>query len=248
MERKVALVTGAGRGIGRAIARELALEGYNVVINYNTSEKLAKQLFEDLKVLNIDPMCVKCDVSNEDEVKAMVDAVYKKYGHIDVLVNNAGIAIDALFFDKKVEDFRKTFDVNVIGTFLVSKYVGEKMYENKYGKILNISSTNGINTSFPMCADYDASKAAIISLTHNLAVQFAPYVNVNAIAPGFIATESEVGGMDDEFIKLEEEKILLKRAGTEQDVANLVKFLVSDQAGFINNEVVKIDGGIYGDC
>ena len=248
MERKVALVTGAGRGIGKAIAKELALEGYNVVINYNSSEKSAKELFEDLKVLNIDPMLVKCDVSNEEEVKAMVDAVFKKYKHIDVLINNAGIAIDALFFDKKVEDFRKTFDVNVIGTFLVSKYVGEKMYENKYGKILNISSTNGINTYFPMCADYDASKAAIISLTHNLAVQFAPYVNVNAIATVFIATESEIGGMDEDFIKLEEEKILLKRAGTEQDVANLVKFLVSDQASFINNEVVKIDGGIYGDC
>ncbi|MBQ2864700.1 MAG: SDR family oxidoreductase [Clostridia bacterium] len=248
MDRKVALITGAGRGIGKAIAKELALKGYNIIINYNTSEKGAKDLYEDLKVLRLDPMIVKCDISNEAEVKAMVDKAMDKYGHIDVLVNNAGIAIDALFFDKKVEDFRKTFDINVIGTFLVSKYVGDKMYQNKYGKIINISSTNGINTYFPMCADYDASKAAIISLTHNLAVQFAPYVNVNAIAPGFIATESEIGGMDEEFIKLEEEKILLKRAGTEQDVANLVNFLVSDQASFINNEVIKIDGGIYGDC
>lgn len=248
MDRKVALITGAGRGIGKAIAKELALKGYNIIINYNTSEKGAKNLYEDLKVLRLDPMIVKCDISNEAEVKAMVDKAMDKYGHIDVLVNNAGIAIDALFFDKKVEDFRKTFDINVIGTFLVSKYVGDKMYQNKYGKIINISSTNGINTYFPMCADYDASKAAIISLTHNLAVQFAPYVNVNAIAPGFIATESEIGGMDEEFIQLEEEKILLKRAGTEQDVANLVNFLVSDQASFINNEVIKIDGGIYGDC
>ncbi len=248
MDRKVALITGAGRGIGKAIAKELALKGYNIIINYNTSEKGAKDLYEDLKVLRLDPMIVKCDISNEAEVKAMVDKAMAKYGHIDVLINNAGIAIDALFFDKKVEDFRKTFDINVIGTFLVSKYVGDKMYQNRYGKIINISSTNGINTYFPMCADYDASKAAIISLTHNLAVQFAPYVNVNAIAPGFIATESEVGGMDEEFIKLEEEKILLKRAGTEQDVANLVNFLVSDQASFINNEVIKIDGGIYGDC
>ena len=248
MERKVALVTGAGRGIGKAIAKELALKGYNIIINYNTSDKGARELYEGLKVLRLDPMIVKCDISKEDEVKAMVDKAVEKYGHIDVLVNNAGIAIDALFFDKKVEDFRKTFDINVIGTFLVSKYVGDVMYQNRYGKIINISSTNGINTYFPMCADYDASKAAIISLTHNLAVQFAPYVNVNAIAPGFIATESEVGGMDAEFIKLEEEKILLKRAGTEQDVANLVNFLVSDQASFINNEVIKIDGGIYGDC
>ena len=147
-----------------------------------------------------------------------------------------------------MEDFRKTLDINVIGTFLVSKYVGEMMYQNKYGRIINLSSTNGINTYFPMCIDYDASKSAINSLTHNLAVQFAPYVNVNAIAPGFIATESEIDGMDEEFIKLEEEKILVKRAGKPEDVANLVTFLISDDADFINNQVIKINGGMYGDC
>ena len=133
-----------------------------------------------------------------------------------------------------------------MGTFLVSKYVGDIMYENKYGKIVNVTSTNGINTYFPMCLDYDASKAGIISLTHNLAMQYAPYVNVNAIAPGFIATESEIDGVDEEFIKMEEEKILLRRAGTEDDVANLVKFLISDDASFINNSVIRIDGGTYG--
>ena len=248
MDRKVALVTGAGRGIGKAIAKELALKGYNIIINYNTSDKGARELYEDLKVLRLDPMIVKCDISKEDEVKAMVDKAVEKYGHIDVLVNNAGIAIDALFFDKKVEDFRKTFDVNVIGTFLVSKYVGDVMYQNRYGKIINISSTNGINTYFPMCADYDASKAAIISLTHNLAVQFAPYVNVNAIAPGFIGTESELSAMDAEFIDYEKEKIMVRRIGTEEDVANLALFLASDGASFINNEVIRIDGGTYGAC
>lgn len=246
MDRKVALVTGAGRGIGKAIARELALDGYNIVINYNTSEDGAKELYNSFKELNITAMLVKCDITNEQEVKNMVDNVIKKFGHIDVLVNNAGIAIDALFNDKTVEEFKKTLNVNVIGTFLVSKYVGEAMIANKYGKIVNISSTNGINTYYPMCIDYDASKAAIISLTHNLAVQFAPYVNVNAIAPGFIATERELEGMDEEFVKQEVEKVLVKRAGTAQDVANLVKFLVSDKAGFINNEVIRIDGGMYG--
>ena len=120
------------------------------------------------------------------------------------------------------------------------------MVKNKGGKIINIASTNGINTYYPMCFDYDASKAGIISLTHNLAMQFAPFVNVNAIAPGFIATESETKDMDEEFIKLEEEKIFLKRAGTELDVANLILFLASDKASFINNEIIRIDGGMYG--
>jgi len=120
------------------------------------------------------------------------------------------------------------------------------MQEQKSGKIINISSTNGINTYFPMCLDYDASKAGIISLTHNLAMQFAPYVTVNAIAPGFIATESEIKDMDEEFIAMESEKIFVKHPGSEQDVSNLVLFLASEKADFINNEVIRIDGGVWG--
>ena len=112
-----------------------------------------------------------------------------------------------------------------------------------YGKIINISSTNGINTYYPMCFDYDASKAALISLTHNLAIQCSPYVNVNAIAPGFIGTESELDGYDQQFLQQETEKILLKRYGKPQEVAYLVKFLISDQAQYINNSVIRIDGG-----
>lgn len=248
MDRKVVLVTGAGRGIGSVIALEMAKEGYNVVLNYCHSEDGANQLCKQLTALGTQPMTYQCDISNENDVKNMVDAVVKKYGHIDVLVNNAAVSIDSLFRDKTVDDFKKTLDVNVVGTFLVSKYVGEIMYDNHYGKIINLSSTNGINTYYPMCIDYDVSKAGIISLTHNLAVQFAPYVNVNAVAPGFIATESEVKDMDEEFIRQEEEKIMVGRAGTELDVAHLVKFLASDNARFINNQVIKIDGGIYGDC
>lgn len=247
-ENKVVIVTGAGRGIGATIAKELAKENYNVVVCYNQSSEKAKAIYNQLVRCNTKPMMVKCDISNEQEVKQMVDSVFVKYGRIDALVNNAATCIDDLFQNKTVDNFKETLNVNVVGTFLVSKYVGEVMYNQKSGKIVNLSSTNGINTYFPMCIDYDASKAAINSLTHNLALQFAPYVNVNAVAPGFIATESEISGMDDEFIKLEEEKILLKRAGTELDVANLVKFLISDQASFINNQVIKINGGFYGDC
>lgn len=239
----VALVTGGARGIGRTIAKTLHKAGYTVVVNYNKSEALAKELEKELKDRIF---IVQADISKESEVVAMVDTIIDRYGRIDVLVNNAALCIDALFQDKTIANFKKTLDTNVVGTFIVSRIVGDIMYNNKYGKIINLSSTNGINTYFPMCVDYDASKAAIISLTHNLAIQYAPHVNVNAIAPGFIATESEIDGVDEEFIRMEEEKILLRRAGTEEDVANLVKFLASDEASFINNTVIRIDGGTYG--
>ena len=246
MSNKVALVTGSSRGLGRAIVLELAKCGYNVVINYNSSELKAKEVNEEVKKYGVKSLVVKCDISNEEEVKSMVKKIVDEFGKIDVLVNNAAVCIDSLYDDKSVINFRKTLDTNLIGTFLVSKYVGNIMYENKYGKIVNISSTNGINTYFPMCLDYDASKAGIISLTHNLAMQYAPYVNVNAVAPGFISTESEVNNMDEDFIKSEEEKIFLRRMGNEEEVAKVIRFLVSDDASYINSEVIRVDGGMYG--
>lgn len=246
--RKTALVTGGARGIGLAIVMKLADQGYNIAINYNSSKDQAIELEKILKNKGVDCIIVNADISIESEVSSMIAKIVEKFGKIDILINNSAISIDSLFSEKTVDAFRKTLDVNVIGTFLVSKYVGEIMYQNKFGRIINLSSTNGINTYFPMCIDYDASKSAIISLTHNLAVQFAPFVNVNAIAPGFIATESEIDGMDEEFIRLEEEKILVKRAGKPEDVANLVSFLISEDADFINNQVIKINGGMYGDC
>ena len=120
------------------------------------------------------------------------------------------------------------------------------MLEKEYGRIINISSTNGINTYYPMCIDYDASKAALISLTHNLAFEFAPYIHVNCIAPGFIGTENELAGYDEEFLKEEQEKIMVERYGKPEEVAYLVKFLISDEANYINNTVIRIDGGQKG--
>lgn len=248
VHNKTVLITGGARGIGRAIVEKFANGEYNLAINYNSSEDRAKKLLDELLNKNIPAMIIKADISNEEEVKAMVSAVVEKFGKIDILINNSAVCYDSLFQDKTKDKFMRTLEVNVVGTFLVSKYVGEIMHNNKYGKIINLSSTNGINTYFPMCIDYDASKSAINSLTHNLATQFAPYVNVNAIAPGFIATESEIEGMDEEFISLETDKVMVKRAGLPEDVANLVYFLASDNASFINNQVIKIDGGIYGDC
>jgi len=244
---RVILVTGAARGIGKQIILNFANLGDKVVVNYNLSVKLANELEKELKSKGIDCLFVKADISKEEEVHRMVDLVMKTYGRIDVLVNNSAVTSDSLFHDKDANSFRRVLDVNLVGTFIVSKIVGNIMYQQKSGKIINLSSTNGINTYYPMCLEYDASKAGLNSLTHNLAIQFAPYITVNAIAPGFIATESEIEGMDEDFIKEEESKILLRRAGTEEDVANLVEFLASDKASFINNQIIKINGGMYGD-
>ena len=246
MEKKVVLVTGSAKGIGKKLIQDFAKENYSVVINYNTSKTQALELEKEIKNMGADCLTIKADISNKSQVDNMVNQIIEHFGKIDVLVNNAAITSDSLFNDKTSESFLSVYNTNVVGAFLLSQVVGNIMYKNKSGKIINISSTNGINTYFPMCAEYDASKSALISLTHNLAIQFAPYVSVNAIAPGFIATESEIKDMDEEYIKSEEEKILLGRAGTEQDISNLVLFLASDKSQYINNTVIRIDGGQYG--
>ena len=164
--------------------------------------------------------------------------------NIDILINNAALDKPNIFDDKTKEEFSEVLDVNLIAPFLLAKKLGNEMVKNKYGKIINIASTNGIDTYYPMCLDYDASKAGLISLTHNLALQFKPYVNVNAIAPGWIKTD-EVKDLDKEYIKLEEEKIFKNRFGEVDEIAYLVEFLVSEKAEYINNQVIRIDGGMY---
>ena len=245
--RKVALVTGGAKGIGAAIIRELAANNYDVVINYLTSEKEAEILASSLtSKYGINALVYQCDVADETEVELMISFIEKHLGGVDILVNNAAIDLSNMWHEKNPEDFRRTLDVNVVGAYNVARRVANHMMDNKWGRIINISSTNGINTYYPMCVEYDASKAALISLTHNLAVEFAPYVTVNAIAPGFIGTEAELKGYDEEFLKSEEEKILVGRYGKPEEVAKLVGFLVSEDAGYINNSVIRIDGGQYG--
>ena len=245
--RKVALVTGGAKGIGAAICEELASQGFNIVINYLTSKNEALALMNKLSVkYTVKVMMHKCDVSKEKEVDEMVSYIEKEVGGVDVLVNNAAIDLSNMWHEKKADDFRKTLDVNVVGAYNVARRVYKHMLDKKWGRIVNISSTNGMNTYYPMCLEYDASKAALISLTHNLSIEFAPYVTVNAIAPGFIGTQSELEGYDDEFLKSEQEKILVGRYGKPEEVAKLVAFLVSDDAGYINNSVIRIDGGQYG--
>lgn len=246
---KVVLVTGGAQGIGKAIVLELAKNHYDVVINYLTSSKPAALLEEEIKKnYDVRVMTVQADVSKEEEVDAMISLVEKEWGGIDILINNAAVDLSNLFHLKTADEFRKTLDVNVVGAFNCSKRVYRHMLDQEYGRIINISSTNGINTYYPMCIDYDASKAALISLTHNLAFEYGPYINVNAIAPGFIGTYNELDGYDEEFLKEEQEKIMVNRYGKPEEVAYLVKFLISDEANFINNTIIRIDGGQKGSC
>ena len=245
--RKVVLITGAAKGIGKAIALELAKNNYDIVINYFSSEKEAESLKQEIiDTYKVNCLAIQADVSKEDEVAKMILEVEEKLGSVDVLINNAAIDLSNMFNLKTADEFRKVLDVNVVGAYNCSKAVANKMIDKKYGRIINISSTNGINTYYPMCFDYDASKAALNSLTHNLAIQYDPYINVNAIAPGFIGTESELEGYDQEFLKTEEEKILKKRYGKPEEVAHLVKYLISDEADYINNTIIRIDGGQVG--
>lgn len=246
---KVVLVTGGAQGIGKAIILELAKNHYDVVINYLTSNKAVALLEEEIKKnYDVRVMTVQADVSKEEEVDAMISLIEKKWGGVDILINNAAVDLSNLFHLKTADEFRKTLDVNVVGAFNCSKRVYRHMLDQEYGRIINISSTNGINTYYPMCIDYDASKAALISLTHNLAFEYGPYINVNAIAPGFIGTDNELDGYDEEFLKEEQEKIMVNRYGKPEEVAYLVKFLISDEANFINNTIIRIDGGQKGSC
>ncbi|WP_432268718.1 SDR family NAD(P)-dependent oxidoreductase [Catenibacterium mitsuokai] len=246
---KVVLVTGGAQGIGKAIVLELAKNHYDVVINYLTSNKAAALLEVEIKKnYDVRVMTIQADVSKEEEVDAMISLIEKKWGGVDILINNAAVDLSNLFHLKTADEFRKTLDVNVVGAFNCSKRVYRHMLDQEYGRIINISSTNGINTYYPMCIDYDASKAALISLTHNLAFEYGPYINVNAIAPGFIGTDNELDGYDEEFLKEEQEKIMVNRYGKPEEVAYLVKFLISDEANFINNTIIRIDGGQKGSC
>ena len=242
-DRKTVLITGGSRGLGRACALKFAKLNYNIIINYNNSYEealnLKKYILENYSVY---VLLVKADISNEQEVINMIDVIKNNYEKVDCLINNAGIAIDTLFEDKTVQNFRKIIDVNLIGTFLVSKYIGSLMLKEKGGTIINVSSTNAIDTYYPYSLDYDASKAGVISLTHNLARQFAPYIRVNCVAPGWINTEMNKE-LDREFIEEENKKILLERFSEPSEIANVIAFLASDEASYINGSVIRVDGG-----
>ena len=238
------LVTGSSRGLGKAIVIEYAKHGYDVIINYNNSKDKALELKDYIESnYKVKSLVIGCDISKEEEIDNMIDEIYKEFGHLDILVNNASIALDQDFELKTKEDFMKTLETNLVGTYLLSKKIGLKMKETKKGNIINISSTNGLETTYPESIDYDASKAGIISLNHNLANYFAPYIRVNTICPGWINTDMNKD-LDEEFIKDETNKILLGRFAEPEEIAYLAYFLGTDKSSYINDSIIRIDGGV----
>lgn len=242
---KSVLVTGGTRGIGEAITREFAQKGYDIIINFVKSSEKAENLKLELEEkYNIKVLPIQADLSDENSIKNMVDTAIKEFGKIDVLVNNAGIVIDKEFEDRTIDDWKQTLDINLIAPFVLTKLIGKEMVKQKSGAIINISSTNGLNTYYPTSVDYDASKSGLISLTYDSAVQFAPYIRVNCIAPGWVNTEMNKE-LPDDFVKDETERILVKRFAEPEEIAKVATFLASDDASFINSTVIKVDGGWY---
>ncbi len=240
---RIVLITGASRGIGAATAHSFAKNQDTVIINYHTSEKEALELQKKIEEMGVFAMTIKADISKENEVDAMVERIISTYGRIDILVNNAGVDIPDEFFNHTVENFRKVLDTNLVGMFYVSKCVSRYMLDNKSGVIINVSSNNGIDCNSPLSLDYDASKAGVISLTHNLARVLMPTIRVNAVAPGWTNTDS-VKEMMPEYKEEEMKKIMLKRFAEPEEIANVIVFLASKEASYINNSIIRVDGGI----
>ena len=242
---KVVLVTGSNRGIGRSTIIEFAKAGLDVVINYCHHKEEAYELKEYVENnYNVRCLVVKCDVSKEDEVIEMINEIVDYFGSLDILVNNASVCKDSLLMDKDVESFRRILDVNLIGTYLCSKYAGKVMLDNGSGSIINVSSTNAIDTYYPESCDYDASKAGVISLTHNLAREFSPYIRVNCVCPGWVNTDMNKE-LSLEQVHEEEKNILLKRFAEPDEIAKVIVFLASNKSSYVNDSIIREDGGKF---
>ena len=238
---KTVIVTGASKGIGRAVAKEFAKNGYNVVICYNHSVSAAQDLLAEVSGITR-AIAVRVDVSKEDEVQNMIDITKKTFGTIDVLVNCAGVSDTRLLIDSTKEDYDFVFDTNMRGTYNTCKLVGREMLSNQSGKIINISSIWGVLGG--SCESvYSASKGAIIAFTKALAKEFGPNgINVNAVAPGFIQTDM-TKNVTEEIKQEIMDNSALGRLGTPEDVASVVLFLASEKSEFITGQVIGVDGG-----
>ena len=240
---KCALITGATRGIGKQIAITLAKQGYNIALNYRKENEELENTKKEIEKLGGQVLAVKGDVANFEDCEKFVKQTIERFEQIDVLVNNAGITKDMLLMRMKKEDFEQVIDTNLVGTFNVTKNVVPYMMKARFGRIINISSVVGISGNAGQ-TNYSASKAGIIGFTKSLAKEIASRnILVNAVAPGFIETNMTDILKDD--VKQEIAKnIPLRRMGTAQDVANIVKFLASEDSSYITGQVIQVDGGM----
>lgn len=240
---KNALVTGAGRGIGKAIALELAAKGAFVIVNYNGSKEAAEQTVAEIKAAGGDAVAYQCSVSDYEACGAMITALIKEYAHIDILVNNAGITRDGLLMKMSEEDFDAVINTNLKGCFNTIRHMSRYFLKQRAGKIINISSVSGIFGNAGQ-ANYSASKAGVIGLTKAVARELASRgINVNAVAPGFVETDM-TDALSDSVKENLKSQIPLGKIGHPQDIAKAVAFLASPDADYITGQVLSVDGGM----
>lgn len=241
LQGQVAIVTGASRGIGRAIALALATEGAKVAVNYASASGAADQVVADIAHLGSEAIAIKADVSQVEAVDALVKTVMEQWGRIDILVNNAGITRDTLLLRMKPEDWQSVIDLNLTGVFLCTRAVSKIMLKQKSGRIINVTSVVA-RMGNPGQANYSAAKAGVIGFTKSVAKELASRgITVNAVAPGFIATDMTRDLKADEILQF----IPLGRYGEPEEVAGLVRFLAADPAAaYMTGQVINIDGGM----
>ncbi len=240
---KVAIVTGASRGIGRACALRLAKDGIDVVVNYNSNEEEAMKVVNAIKDMGCDAIAVKANVANQKDVAAMFREAYKHFGHIDILVNNAGVVDDAYLLMLNNDSLDRSLDINIKGYFYCSQQAALKMFKQKCGRIVNVSSVSS-KLALAGQSVYGATKGAVNSMTATLAKELAPYgIQVNAVAPGFITTEM-IEAIPEEKKEEYLKNIPMGRLGKVEEVAEVVNMLCSDVASYITGQVIVIDGGL----
>lgn len=243
LENKVAIVTGASRGIGAQVAKSLAAQGATVVIHYRGSAEKAEQVKAEIEEKGGSAMTYACDVADFAACEQFIKTVHKEYGHIDILVNNAGITRDGLLMAMKEEDFDAVIATNLKGCFNCIRFVSRIMMKQRAGKIINMSSVSGVAGN-PGQANYSASKAGVIGLTKSAARELASRgINVNAVAPGFVNTDM-TAALSDSVKEEAVKQIPLGRFGETEDIASLVVFLASSQADYITGQVINVDGGM----
>ena len=242
-ERKVAFITGGSRGIGKEVALKFADNGYNIVINYVSDKTDTQELEKEFTKRGVEALIIKADVTNTEQIENLVKEVIEKFGKIDVLVNNAGVTKDNLLMRMSEEEFDKVVEVNLKGTFIVTKAVIKYMMKKRSGSIINLSSVVGVAGNAGQ-TNYSASKAGIIGFTKSVAKELASRnIRANAVAPGFIETDM-TAVLSDSVKENIHNQIPLKRMGSAKEVANLIYFLGSDESSYITGQTINIDGGM----